>query len=216
MKTRSRLGQSGNAQCWTVKKRISVLYVFCVKNFFLCAVYLHLKGPTCGSSAGKCCSASSCCAARQNYLPFEGEAAPVRGDKRQSNILLLLGMGIFQYPVNVLNASTPLKPFLIQEYWAKCGKTTLFCRLFHFYIRGKIILGTWCFNCCEIHSILITERRIRVTAMFVHEHMMCYHLQLSFQLEYDSLILFYIKKNPKQNLQPSLKKIIKCYSFLKI
>lgn len=47
----------------------------------------------------------------------------------------------FQYPVNVLNASTPLKPFLIQEYWAKCGKT-LFCRLFHFYIRGKIILGT--------------------------------------------------------------------------
>lgn len=41
--------------------------------------------------------------------------------------------------------------------------------------------------------------------MFVHEHMMCYHLQLRFQLEYDSLILFYIK-NPKQNLQASLKK----------
>lgn len=41
--------------------------------------------------------------------------------------------------------------------------------------------------------------------MFVHEHMMCYHLQLRFQLEYDSLILFYIK-NLKQNLQASLKK----------
>lgn len=149
---------------------------------------------------------------RIKLLCSEAELPPLwrRGraceGRQASNILLLLGMGIFQYPVNVLNASTPLKPFLIQEYWAKCGKTTLFCRLFHFYIRGKIILGTWCFNCCEIHSILITERRIRVTAMFVHEHMMCYHLQLSFQLEYDSLILFYIKKNPKQNLQPSLKK----------
>lgn len=93
-------------------------------------------------------------------------------------------------------------------------ETTLFCRLIHFYIRGKIILGTWCFDCCESHSILITERRIRVTATFVHEHMMCYHLQLCFQLEYDSLILFYIK-NPKQNLQPSLKKNHKVLQLLK-
>lgn len=54
---------------------------------FLCAVcpsYLHLKGPTCESSAGKCCSSSSCCAGRRNCLPSEAEAWPVRGETKVS------------------------------------------------------------------------------------------------------------------------------------
>lgn len=51
----------------------------------------------CESSAGKCCSSSSCCAGRQNYPPFAAEALPVKGETRCQSNALLPGMGVIMY-----------------------------------------------------------------------------------------------------------------------
>lgn len=86
----------GKKREWTP---LSTVYILCIKglqlwNLLQCAhslmSYLHLKGPMCESSAGKCCSSSGCCAGRRNYLLFEAEAWPETEETTcELNVLLL-------------------------------------------------------------------------------------------------------------------------------